>query len=61
MTLKPTERKEGENCLYKYNGKCKKCVDYCVVNAISIENGYPFVGMNAGLIVRFLQVYKGII
>lgn len=43
MTLKPTERKQQENCLYKYNGICKKCVDYCVVNAISVESGYPFV------------------
>lgn len=43
MPLKPTERKQQENCLYKYNGTCKKCVDYCVVDAISVESGYPFV------------------
>lgn len=43
MPLIPTERKTQENCLYKYNGSCKKCVENCVVNAISIENGYPLV------------------
>ncbi|AOT69482.1 epoxyqueuosine reductase [Geosporobacter ferrireducens] len=43
MPLKPTTRKENENCLYKYNGTCKKCVDYCVVDAISTDNGYPYV------------------
>ncbi|WDV45814.1 epoxyqueuosine reductase [Clostridiaceae bacterium M8S5] len=43
MPLKPTERKQQENCLYKYNGTCKKCIEYCVADAISVENGYPFV------------------
>ena len=43
MPLIPTERKTQENCLYKYNGSCKICVENCVANAISIENGYPFV------------------
>jgi epoxyqueuosine reductase QueG len=43
MILTPTQRKEQENCLYKYNGSCKKCVGNCVVNAITTEKGYPFV------------------
>lgn len=43
MPLIPTERKKQENCLYKYNGTCEKCVENCVVSAISTENGYPFV------------------
>jgi len=42
MELQPTERKEGENCLYKYNGTCKKCIDYCMFNAISIEDENVF-------------------
>ncbi|MBM7556552.1 epoxyqueuosine reductase [Halanaerobacter jeridensis] len=43
LSLKPTERDDQENCLYKYNGKCKVCVDRCVVNAISTENKDGFV------------------
>ena len=43
MPLIPTERIKRENCLYKYNRSCNKCVDNCVANAISIENGYPLV------------------
>ncbi len=43
MTFMPTIRKEQENCLYKYNRTCGKCIDYCVSNAISIDIGYPFV------------------
>lgn len=43
IPLISTERKKQENCLYKYNGTCKKCVENCVASAISTENGYPFV------------------
>ncbi|KAB3539062.1 epoxyqueuosine reductase [Alkaliphilus pronyensis] len=43
MTLTPTIREKHENCLYKYNGTCGNCIDYCVANGITIENGYPYV------------------
>ncbi|MBM7615533.1 epoxyqueuosine reductase [Alkaliphilus hydrothermalis] len=43
MALMPIIKKEQENCLYKHNGTCGKCIDYCVANAISIDTGYPFV------------------
>lgn len=43
MPLTPTTRLKQENCLYKYNGTCKKCIDNCVVNAITANKEYPFV------------------
>ena len=43
LPLLPTERKSRESCLFKHNGTCRKCTDRCVVTAISIDNGYPFV------------------
>lgn len=46
MPLKATERKDGENCLYKHKGICKRCVDNCVAGAISVDDGYPFVDRN---------------
>lgn len=43
MPLIPTVRHKQENCIYKFNGTCKKCVDRCVAHAISVVNGKPFV------------------
>jgi len=33
--LPPTPRSDRENCLYKYNGLCRKCVDRCVASALT--------------------------
>ncbi len=33
LELVPSKRKHGENCLYKYNGTCGKCISRCVNNA----------------------------
>ncbi|AIF51861.1 epoxyqueuosine reductase [Pelosinus sp. UFO1] len=35
LELLPTLRSNRENCLYKYNGRCKKCVDRCVTSALT--------------------------
>lgn len=43
LPLNPSLRQDQENCLYKYNGTCQKCINRCVVNAISTANGYPFL------------------
>ena len=43
MELTETRRNEMENCLFKYNGSCRKCEDNCVACAISTGSGYPFV------------------
>ncbi|MEG1641479.1 MAG: hypothetical protein RR272_00055 [Synergistaceae bacterium] len=43
IKLQPTQRDEKEKCLYKRNGTCKACVKKCVANAITTENGYPYV------------------
>ena len=39
LEIEPTKRSdaEGEYCLYKYNGSCKKCVEKCISGALSIE------------------------
>ncbi|MBU5437829.1 hypothetical protein KQI42_07405 [Tissierella sp. MSJ-40] len=37
LKIEPTERKDKEYCLYKYNGSCKKCVDRCVNNALTVD------------------------
>ncbi|MDW7651467.1 MAG: epoxyqueuosine reductase [Bacillota bacterium] len=41
LPLEPTKRSTAENCLYKYNGSCKKCVNNCVASAIYLEGGHP--------------------
>ncbi len=38
LEVKTCENKIKEYCLYKYNGSCKKCLDRCVADAISIED-----------------------
>lgn len=35
LKLPPTPRSNRENCLYKYNGRCKKCIDRCVASALT--------------------------
>lgn len=35
LELLPTLRSNRENCLYKYNGRCKKCVERCVTSALT--------------------------
>lgn len=37
VNIEPTKRKDGENCLYKHMGICKKCVDKCINNALKID------------------------
>ena len=37
LEIEPTKRSEGESCLYKHNGTCKKCVQKCINQALSIE------------------------
>ncbi len=37
LKIKPTKRKNGENCLYKHMNVCKKCVDRCVNNALKVD------------------------
>ena len=39
LKLFPTPRADKENCLYKYNGGCKKCVKLCVTGALT-ENAF---------------------
>lgn len=36
LKLEPTKRKSIENCLYRYNGTCSKCVDRCVNEALKV-------------------------
>ncbi len=36
LKIQPTKRKDGENCLYKHTGQCKKCVDRCVNDALTV-------------------------
>lgn len=38
MKLTPSDRKEGENCLYKFNGSCGVCIDRCVCDALAIQD-----------------------
>lgn len=38
MIIEPTKREDKENCLYKHAGICKKCVDRCVNNALTIDS-----------------------
>lgn len=38
MKIEPTTRKDKENCLYKNNGSCKKCVDRCVNDALKLSD-----------------------
>lgn len=33
--IKPTERSEGENCLYKYDRSCRLCMKKCVAGALN--------------------------
>jgi epoxyqueuosine reductase QueG len=35
LKLTPTLRTTRENCLYKYNGRCKKCITLCVTGALT--------------------------
>ena len=35
LKLPPMPRSNRENCLYKYNGRCKKCIDRCVTSALT--------------------------
>ncbi len=35
MKLKPTERKNSENCLYKHSNICRKCIGRCVNDALT--------------------------
>lgn len=37
LSIKPTKRKNEENCLYKHMNVCKKCVDRCVNNALTVD------------------------
>jgi epoxyqueuosine reductase QueG len=37
LEIEPAERKDKEYCLYKYNGSCKKCVDRCVNDALTVD------------------------
>jgi epoxyqueuosine reductase QueG len=37
IKIQPTTRQDKENCLYKHNGSCKKCVDRCVNNALKLD------------------------
>ena len=34
LKLSPTPRPERENCLYKYNGHCRKCLERCTTGAL---------------------------
>ncbi len=36
LKLSPTPKRAQENCLYKYNGSCKKCVERCVTGSLTI-------------------------
>lgn len=54
MPLTPTKRLNRENCLYKFNKTCKKCIDHCVVNAISIEKEHSFIDKRS----CFNQIYN---
>lgn len=38
MKIEPTKRKDKENCLYKNNGSCKKCIDRCVNDALKLSD-----------------------
>jgi len=38
LTIEPTKRLDRENCLYKHNNTCKKCVDRCVNNALKADS-----------------------
>lgn len=38
-----SKKTSHENCLFKLNGTCGLCAKRCVVNSISLENGYPYV------------------
>ena len=35
LKLSVTPRQERENCLFKYNGRCKKCVERCATGALT--------------------------
>ena len=37
LKITPTERKSRENCLYKHMNTCKKCVDRCENNALTVK------------------------
>lgn len=43
MPLIPTIKREQENCLYKHNKSCRKCIDNCVANAFIVKAGYPII------------------
>lgn len=38
IKIKPTQKTEAENCLYKSMNICKKCVDRCVNDALKTES-----------------------
>lgn len=37
LKIEATKREDGENCLYKHIGTCKKCVDRCVNDALTVD------------------------
>ncbi len=37
IPVTPDKILEGENCLYKKNGSCKKCVEHCFYGALTTE------------------------
>lgn len=37
LPVEPDKILEGENCLYKKNGTCKKCVEHCFQGALTTE------------------------
>lgn len=43
MPLSATDLKEEENCLYKHSGACGMCRNRCVAEAISLDEGIPFL------------------
>ncbi len=57
IPLEADEELMVENCLFKHNGTCGICVKHCVANAISTENGYPYVDRQK----CNLQVYDGLV
>lgn len=38
LKLKPSKRTKSENCLFKYNGSCQKCIKRCVNNVFQIKD-----------------------
>jgi epoxyqueuosine reductase QueG len=38
MKLQPTSRTLSEHCLYKIKGSCKRCLDSCVCNALTVDS-----------------------